>query len=257
MTWLKKDDRFPEHRKIRRLSDGAYRLHDTALCHVARDESDGLLTPDDLEELTHWSRLRRKVDELITAGLWEPQPDGSYAIHDYLDWNRSHAELEAGREADRRRQAARRENARHAVTPPVTNGVSHAGSHASLPVQTRPDQRETPNGVSPTAAADATAEPDGFADFWAAYPRRDDKGHALKAYRAALHKTDPQALTKAASLFAEQCAHEKRERRFIPLAATWLNGERWNDEAAAEPTTAAAPASREPNITELRLAGLL
>lgn len=40
--WLKTDDRFPEHRKIRRLSDGAYRLHHTAMCACAKDETDDM-----------------------------------------------------------------------------------------------------------------------------------------------------------------------------------------------------------------------
>ena len=52
MTWLRKDDKFPEHRKIRRLTDGAYRLHDTALCACAKDETDGLITEEDLDDTT-------------------------------------------------------------------------------------------------------------------------------------------------------------------------------------------------------------
>lgn len=108
MTWLKKDDRFPEHRKIRRLCDGAYRLHDTALHACAKDETDGLVTEHDIEDMEHGPRLRKYVDVLVKAGLWEVVEDG-WMIHDYLHYNPSHEQLNAKREADRERQAARRQ----------------------------------------------------------------------------------------------------------------------------------------------------
>ena len=109
MTWLKKDDQFPDHRKIRRLSDGAYRLHDTALCACARDETDGLLTEEDYDELRHADRLREHIPELVSAGLWEPVDGGGWRMHDYLDYNPSHAQQEAERAAARERQRRRRE----------------------------------------------------------------------------------------------------------------------------------------------------
>ena len=65
MTWLKKDDRFPDHRKIRRLTDSAYRLHDTALCYAAKDESDGFLDEADIDEMQHGKRLRKNIPALI------------------------------------------------------------------------------------------------------------------------------------------------------------------------------------------------
>ena len=64
MTWLKTDDRFPEHRKIRRLSDAAYRLHHTALCACAKDETDGMVTEADIAEMEHGPRLRKHVPAL-------------------------------------------------------------------------------------------------------------------------------------------------------------------------------------------------
>lgn len=147
MTWLKKDDRYPEHRKIRRLSDGAYRLHDTALHYAAKDETDGLIRTEDIDELQHGRRLRRHIPDLMAAGLWEPV-DGGWVLHDFLDWNPSHEQQEAKRAADRKRQQRFRKGGarptedegdgdRHGVTNGVTNaGVTH---ESQPPVPTRPD----------------------------------------------------------------------------------------------------------------------
>lgn len=135
--WLKKDDRFPDHRKIRRLTDGAYRLHDTALCACARDETDGLVTERDIEEMQHGPRLRRHIPALVAAGLWEPV-DGGWQIHDYLHYNPSHEQLNAKRAADRERQERRR----HRTESPNPDEIP-SGENMS-----RRDPAVTPRGVT-------------------------------------------------------------------------------------------------------------
>lgn len=75
-----------------------------------------------------------------------------------------------------------------------------------------------------------------FGEFWKLYPRRDDKGHALKAYRGARRKASAERLTSAAKKFADECVG--RDPKYIPLPATWLNGERWEDQGVAEASQA-------------------
>lgn len=173
MTWLKKDDRFPDHRKIRRLTDGAYRLHDTALCACAKDETDGLVTDADIDDMEHGPRLRKHIPALVAAGLWEQVP-GGWEIHDYLHYNPSHEQLNAKRAADRERQNRRR----HRVEPsnpdesPSDGDVSRRDSAVTPlgvaavsqhPVPSRPvPSRPTPTGVSDGARKRATRLP---ADF--------------------------------------------------------------------------------------------
>lgn len=111
MTWLKTDDKFPEHRKVRRLSDPAFRLHVTALCACARDETDGRVTEADIADMEHGARLRKHIEQLVEAGLWEVVR-GGWEIHDYLNYNLSHAQLEQGRADARRRQENARERRR-------------------------------------------------------------------------------------------------------------------------------------------------
>jgi hypothetical protein len=65
-------------------------------------------------------------------------------------------------------------------------------------------------------------------DFWPNYPRKKDKGHARTAYIRARGKVD--AGTVLRGLAAYSLSVRDREERFICLAGTWLNGERWTDE---------------------------
>lgn len=73
-------------------------------------------------------------------------------------------------------------------------------------------------------------EPDRFDDFWNAYPRKVSKGQARKAWKPATKKASQDLIVAASYAFAEWCRHEETEQRFIAHPATWLNGERWNDE---------------------------
>lgn len=146
MTWLKNDDQFPNHRKIRRLSDGAYRLHHTAMCFVAHDETDGMIHTDDIDEMQHGRRLRRRITELVDAGVWEVVA-GGWVVHDFLDYNPSHEQLEAERAAARERQKRARSKRRgvtpeqddgHGVTNGVTNGDVTRESRSPVPGRTVP-----------------------------------------------------------------------------------------------------------------------
>jgi hypothetical protein len=68
----------------------------------------------------------------------------------------------------------------------------------------------------------------GFDEFWSRYPRKIGKGTAVKAWKAAAKKADADAILSG--LDAHLPIWAKTEAKFIPHAATWLNGERWTDE---------------------------
>jgi len=77
----------------------------------------------------------------------------------------------------------------------------------------------------PSAHAD-----DEFEAFWKLYPRRVSKGQAAKAYAAALKKTGAPAILAAITAQVPKLTAVS-DPKFIPMPATWLNGERWLDEA--------------------------
>lgn len=71
------------------------------------------------------------------------------------------------------------------------------------------------------------ASPDGFAVFWAAYPRKVAKGDAEKAWKK--HKPDLPACLAAIAVAKSSPDWTKDGGQFIPHPATWINGKRWED----------------------------
>jgi len=66
-----------------------------------------------------------------------------------------------------------------------------------------------------------------FDEFWARYPRKVGKGSARKAYEKAMKVISHDDLMFALS---ERYDGLKVKGKYTPHAATWLNGERWEDE---------------------------
>lgn len=80
---------YPRHRKIRGLSDAAFRLHVTLMAMANEDRTDGVVLPVDLE-----AKGLKAKKELLCAGLVETV-DGGYVLHDYLEHQNSSDEIEA------------------------------------------------------------------------------------------------------------------------------------------------------------------
>jgi hypothetical protein len=75
----------------------------------------------------------------------------------------------------------------------------------------------------------AAEEPPGFADFYAAYPRKRERKKAVIAYRGALRAgVDPDRLLQAARSFALSCRGKKIE--YVKYPASWLNAGAYDDE---------------------------
>lgn len=66
-----------------------------------------------------------------------------------------------------------------------------------------------------------------FDDFWQVYPNRKARGAAVRAWKTAVKKADPDVIIAAAEAYARD---PKRDPEFTAHGSTWLNGERWLDE---------------------------
>lgn len=71
-----------------------------------------------------------------------------------------------------------------------------------------------------------------FAEFWKAYPRKDDKKRAIKKFKAIknVEKVLPDIL---ADIEIKKKSEQWNENggKYIPMPSTYLNNERWNDES--------------------------
>jgi hypothetical protein len=142
MTWVKLDDGYPEHLKVVGLSDRAFRADIEGWCYCARNLTDGLVP---MVVALRWSR--KALTELVAAGRWERLDDG-YAIHDYLDYNPSKADVMAAADAKRiagaKGAAARWHKPNDAPTRPVPDPSPNAeGKGAKAIVDNRPDHDQT------------------------------------------------------------------------------------------------------------------
>jgi len=67
-----------------------------------------------------------------------------------------------------------------------------------------------------------------FDRFWKAYPKKEAKGEAEKAFAKACKQADPEKIIAALARF-----RWPEDRQFIPHPASWLNARRWEDEQQA------------------------
>lgn len=118
---------------------------------------------------------------------------------------------------------------------PVTTSTPQAPAPSAAkppapPAPRRPARKPSPPRASPQADTD-------FNEFWAAYPRKVAKGTARAAWAKALKRgAEPADVIAAAARASAQWRAAHTETRFIPHPATWLNGERYDDEPEPVPT---------------------
>lgn len=92
---------------------------------------------------------------------------------------------------------------------------------------------------SPTEPLEASRETfnaltDGWAKFWAAYPKRAggrDKQNAFKAFKAASKRAEISTIIEGARAYADYChSTGKSGTEFIRQARTWLNANGWTED---------------------------
>lgn len=75
-----------------------------------------------------------------------------------------------------------------------------------------------------------------FDEFYSAYPRHEGRKAAERAWHRLGLWARPMTTEDIKDALEWQIpVFRKREKKFIPLPATWLNGERWNDEPPKQP----------------------
>lgn len=96
---------------------------------------------------------------------------------------------------------------------------------------TEPEPTPTTEPTYTTRKSGATRKrveyPEQFEDFWNAYPIKRDKGKALKAWKNATKRADPDTILAGATRYRED---PNRSDQYTKYAEGWLNGDGWEDE---------------------------
>lgn len=142
MTWLRVDDHFPDHRKIDPLTDGAFRLHVSAMCYSSANLTDGHIPTDRVARLMPKYR-KQYVAELVECGVWEPT-EGGWLVHDFLGYNPCREKVLAEREQAASRMKARRS----AERSPERNGA-RSGGRSATPSRPAVPSEQNSGGLAP------------------------------------------------------------------------------------------------------------
>jgi hypothetical protein len=105
MTWFKLSDQFYDHPKVMKAGNAAVGLWVRACTYSAQKEEDGRVPMD----MAHLYGTRRDIDRLTASGLWIVQDD-HYWVPDFLQFNPSHAELEARRKRETEKKRRQRDS---------------------------------------------------------------------------------------------------------------------------------------------------
>ena len=234
--WAKIDLGYLSNLKMSEVLDNsstAPLMHLASILHCAQHLTDGHASPRAMQRLVGGSP--DDVDLLIRSGLWHapghecdqcPQPDeGRIYVHNYLDHNVSSKEIndasERGRKAANARWENRKNKPKNAKRMQSASDTHANGMQSAMLDQIRSDD------LSSTADAEDDTE-NAFNDWYKNYPRKEGKGQARKAFKTAIKKTDLETLKTGLDKYLKTV--EGKEKQYIAMPATWLNGERWDDD---------------------------
>lgn len=207
MTWVRIDDSFPNHPKIIGLSDGAFRLYITALCYSNAYLTDGIVPQKTIKKLSNF----RHISALIEANLWEKCGDDIIILgYEEYQFTKEKVEIERKKAAERMSKSRSLQRTKGVTSPEVHPPHTHP-----IPI---------PNTDIHTFPSEMTS----FEEFWKLYPRKQAKGAARSAFVKALKKADLETILAGVRRFASD---PNRQDEFTAHASTWLNQERWTDEA--------------------------
>jgi len=246
VTWFKLDDSFYDHPKVFDAPDCAVALWTRAACWSARNLTEGFVPSGMAARLCDDPETAAR--ELVRRGLWE-RTGGGYRFHDWNDFQPSKEEATAAKANQSSGGTLGNHRRWHVDKGEIRPGcafcqqeqvsgnrsgsdrVGDGGteSHPNPPSRPVPSLK-TKSKPSPQPAAEDPL----FDEFWTAYPRRVDKGHARKAWAAKVKSgADPNAIIKGAIAYRDNPGRP-RDPKFVPHPATWLNGERWTDETTPQ-----------------------
>ena len=209
-------------------SQGAVILHIGCIAYAAQHLTDGLVPIALVRRLT--GTCADDATVLYKHGLLHEAGDGIALVHDFLEHQRSSSEVKGA--ADKARAAADARWSDHtdasrnaSSNAPSMPDALHVASDAPMPREIGEiGERDIPTGASQAQAR--------FDEFWDLYPKKKDKGKALKAWTRAVKVTDPDTILRAVRRYAADPDVTKEKYRYAKYPATWLNAQAWEDEPA-------------------------
>jgi len=223
-AYFKVDVGYFDNPKLADLVDDnprAVLLHLRAIAYCAQHLTDGVFPMRLVMRLACGSHS--DLQWLVDRGLVMRLDDANGLVHDYLEHQRSAESVKRAKVAGQAGALARWSESADAIRNADANADRIPDRNAD-PNAEREREKEREKDTPPPS-------PDtrDFDDFWAAYPRKVDKGKARKAWSGALRKTDAQTIIKAARAYAQSDDAKREGGKYLKYPATWLNAEAWEN----------------------------
>jgi hypothetical protein len=163
MPYARFDDRYDDHRKIKRAlrrEPAAVAMHAMAITYSNRFNTDGAVDGDWVDEKLALmpykpAQRRRILDLLLELRLFEVRDDETFLVHDFLDWNLSSAQRKAFADQGRKGGSAPRGSSgpgSDGSSPGSSNGSSQGSSSG-------PSSGSSPSGDGGSSTPLATPTP--------------------------------------------------------------------------------------------------
>lgn len=226
MPWFKVDDGFTTSdkvtaipRKDRLLAIGLWTY---AGNYSARVLNDGLVPAHMLDDI---DAPQEMIEHLIRVGLWDRDEQGQIWFHDWCVYQPSGAAHKEKQEAirEKRSEAGKNGAAKRWGKQDDSKPIANAWQTDSPEPEPEPEP-SIPNGIDISPKNDFDEK---FDDFWAVYPRRENKQSARRAFKQAIKTETLESIIAGALRYRED---PNRDPAFTKHAATWLNNQCWNDD---------------------------
>lgn len=231
--WFRFYDSVVDDPKVQRLSLVLFRFWVNILCLSSRN--DGMLPPaTDLRFSLRMSErtIQDNLAALQNVGLIDLVPDNENPTFEPHNWRSRQFQSDVSTTRVKRFRERRRNVSE---TPNETD-------QSQIQTQNRAEQKkEKTDSPSKMPKGD-------FDAFWTSCPKKVGKAAARKAYDRAMRRTAPETVQAAMSSFAASRAGQ--DEQYTAHPATWLNHDRWLDEAA-KPNGAAASHKHTDRLAEL------
>lgn len=245
MAWVRLDDAFYDHRKFGKAGPLGMAMWVSAVAWSNRNLTDGKFPRSTAKRILDFEGIAwgmwsngmfgggedaegiAVAEHLVECGLFDRDGD-DYLIHDYLDYQRSAAEikdLSEKRSESGKRGVAVREANRQATANQLAK-QTHEQTPSKPEAEPQPQPQPPPSVRAQNTPASASLDAE-FEKFWKTYPRRVGKQAARKVWDKARKTTSTDVILAAAERYRDD---PNRSPQFTAHPTTWLNQGRWDDE---------------------------
>lgn len=188
-------------------------------------DADGLIVSADKEDIADVLRPGLApglnadvvVDSLIDNGWIDVEEEQLY-LHDWYEW-RAYYNKHVN---EKKKHAERTRRYREKKAESDVNSDIHSDVTKATPEQP-PENPPAEPPKEPEKKKKSAGYTTDFEEFWAAYPRKVDKGMAYKKYQTRVKDGfSPEQLLEAAKAYARECVNRKTEQQYIKHAKTFL-----------------------------------